>query len=94
MILLSDLLEAAIVDEDGESLGHVHDVRVERLERRNPDGYRLRVLGLVTGRRGIRERIGLDTGRTAKATVGRDFIDWERVVEIDAEGGTVTVRPN
>jgi hypothetical protein len=92
VILLSDLLEARIVDEDGESLGHVHDVRVRRLERRNSDGRQLRVLGLVTGRRGIRERLGIDTGRTPGPTVEREFIEWERVVEVDAAAGTVTVR--
>jgi hypothetical protein len=91
-MLISDLLEAQIVDEDGNSLGRVHDVRVRRLERRTPDGYRLRVVGLVTGRRGIRERLGLDTGRTATATVDRDLIAWEDVVAVDAGAGTVTVR--
>ena len=92
MILLSDLLEAAILDEEGEQLGHVHDVRVRRLERATPDGYRLRILGLVTGRRGLAERIGLDTGRSAGATVDRDFIAWEQVVAVDGEQGTVTVK--
>ena len=91
-MLLSDLLEAVICDEEGKELGRVHDVRVRRLERRSPEGYRLRILGLVTGRRGIRERLGLDTGRTAKPTVDREFIAWERVVEVDAGAGRVTVR--
>jgi hypothetical protein len=89
---ISDLLEARIETEDGEALGHVHDVRVRRLERRTPDGYEMRVLGLVTGSRGVRERLGTDTARTPGPTVDRDFIEWERVVRVDGEGGRVVVR--
>ena len=89
---LSDLLEARIETEDGEALGHVHDVRVRRLERRSPDGHEMRVLGLVTGKRGLRERVGMDTARTPGPTVKRDFIEWERVVKVDGEGGSVIVR--
>jgi hypothetical protein len=89
---ISDLLEARIETEDGETLGHVHDVRVRRLERRSPEGYELRVLGLVTGTRGIRERLGIDTARTPGPTVDRDFIEWERVAEVDGEAGRVVVR--
>ncbi len=92
MILLSDLLRCEVVDEDGESLGRVHDVRVRRLERRSPDGYELRVLGLVLGRRGIRERLGLDRAPTAAPVGNGEFVDWERVAEIDTGKRTVTVR--
>jgi hypothetical protein len=91
-MLLSDLLEAEIVDEGGQRLGHVHDVRVRRLERRTPDGYRLRVIGLVTGGRGIRERLGIDATRTGQPIVRRDLIAWERVLEVDSEAGRVVVR--
>jgi sporulation protein YlmC with PRC-barrel domain len=89
---LSDLLEAEVVTEDGESLGRVHDVRVRELERRTSDGYRLRVVGLVTGRRGIRERLGIDTGRTERPIADRDLIEWERVLEVDGAAGRVSVR--
>jgi sporulation protein YlmC with PRC-barrel domain len=89
---ISDLLEARLVTEDGEKLGHVHDVRVRRLERRTTEGYEMRLLGLVTGKRGIRERLGVDTGRTAGPTVERDFIPWEDVVEVDGDAGRVVVR--
>lgn len=88
---LSDLLGAAVTDESGRELGHVHDVRVRALERRTPDGEQLRVVGLVLGGRGIRERLGLDTGHTAKHTVDRELIGWERVVEVDAEQAVVLV---
>jgi sporulation protein YlmC with PRC-barrel domain len=89
---LSDLLEAEVVTEDGESLGRVHDVRVRQLERRTSDGYRLRVVGLVTGRRGIRERLGIDTGRSERPIADRDLIEWERVLEVDGAAGRVSVR--
>ena len=89
---ISDLLEARVVTEDGEQLGRVHDVRVRILERRTPDGHQMRVLGLVTGGRGIRERLGTDTARTPGPIVERDFVDWEDVVEIDGEAGRVVVR--
>jgi hypothetical protein len=89
---ISDLLEARVETEEGESRGHVHDVRVRWLERRSPDGHGLRVLGLVIGGRGIRERLGIDTGRTEGPTVERDFIEWERVVRVDGEAGRVVVR--
>jgi sporulation protein YlmC with PRC-barrel domain len=92
MMLLSDLLGLEVCDETGEALGHVHDVRVERLERRNPDGHRLKVVGLVIGGRGIRERLGLDTHRTEQAIVDRELILWERVAKIDAPAGRVVAR--
>ena len=92
-MLLSELLEARVETEDGEKLGHVHDVRVRQLERRSSEGYGLRVIGLVTGSRGIRERIGLDTSRQAAPVADRDVIEWERVVEVDDANGRVVVRP-
>jgi sporulation protein YlmC with PRC-barrel domain len=90
MILISELLEAEVRTEDGAKLGRVHDVRVEALQRRRPEGHGLKVVGLVIGGRGIRERFGLDTARTAKPIADRDLIAWDRVVAIDA--GVVRVR--
>jgi sporulation protein YlmC with PRC-barrel domain len=91
-MVLSDLLEAQVVDEGGQSLGRVHDVRVERLERRTRDGHRLKIAGLVIGGRGLRERLGLDASRTEKAIVDRELIEWGRVVEIDTAGRRIVVR--
>jgi hypothetical protein len=88
---ISDLLEARVENEDGQQLGHVHDVRVRILERRTPDGHQMRILGLVTGGRGVRERLGTDTAGTPGPTVERDFIHWEDVLEIDGEAGRVVV---
>jgi sporulation protein YlmC with PRC-barrel domain len=90
---LTDLLGANVVAEDGEEFGHVHDVRVRRLERRTSDGYELRVIGLVVGGHGIRERLGIDVGGTHEPIAARDVVEWERVVRVDDEAGLVTVRP-
>ena len=89
---ISDLLEARVETEDGEELGRVHDVRVQILQRRTPDGHQMRVLGLVTGGRGVRERLGTDTAATPGPIVERDFVDWEDVVAVDGEAGRVVVR--
>jgi sporulation protein YlmC with PRC-barrel domain len=89
---LSDLLEAEVRTEEGEKLGRVHDVRVRHLERRTPDGYALRLVGLVIGGRGIRERLGIDVARTAAPIAARELVEWERVLDVDGERGVVTVR--
>jgi len=91
-MLLSDLLEAEVVTEGDERLGRVHDVRVRMLDRRGSDGQQMRVIGLVIGARGIRERLGLDVGRTGKPIADRDLIEWEQVVEVDGKRGRVVVR--
>jgi hypothetical protein len=90
-MLLSDLLEAEVRTEEGKKLGQVHDVRVRRLERRTPDGYSLRLVGLVMGGRGIRERLGIDVARTATPIADRELVEWERVIDVDGEQGVVTV---
>jgi sporulation protein YlmC with PRC-barrel domain len=91
-MLLSQLLGIEVCGEAGESLGRVHDVRVERLERRNPSGHRLKIVGLVVGGRGVRERLGLDVNRTERAIVGRELIEWSRLVEVDVEGRRAVAR--
>ena len=90
-MLLSDLLEARVVNQDGERVGRVHDVRVRALERRTADGYAFRVLGLVIGGRGIRERLGIDTARTPHQIVDRAFVDWGDVVSVDGRVGEVVI---
>jgi sporulation protein YlmC with PRC-barrel domain len=91
-MLLSDLLEAEVIRENDEPLGHVHDVRVRALGRRSPEGNQLRVVGLVVGGRGIRARLGLDAGRRGEPIADRELIDWDHVVAVDGERGRVTVR--
>lgn len=90
MMLLSDFLEAEVKTENGESLGRVHDIRVEKMQRRSPEGHGLKVVGLVIGGRGIRERFGLDVSRP---NADRELIEWDRVIGVDAAEGCVVVRP-
>ena len=90
---LTDLLGSEVVTEDGESLGKVHDVRVRRLRRPRPDGCELSVTGLVVGGLGLRERLGLDAGRTGAPIADRDVIEWQRVDSIDGKAGRIVVRP-
>ena len=90
-MLLSDLLEAEVVTREGETLGRVHDVRASVLQRRSPAGHQLRIVGLVIGGRGIRERLGLDVGGSQTPIANRDLVEWERVLEVDGERGRVVV---
>ena len=84
---LSELLNRQVVDESGQQLGRVHDVRGELVR------GRLRVTGLVVGKRGILERYGVGTsgsGGPAQAKVhGHPAIPWERVIRV---GSHVVVR--
>ena len=84
---LSELLNRKVVTESGQELGRVHDVRGEL------DRGRLRVTGLVAGRLGILERMGVGTrgsGGPRQAKVhGHPVIPWQRVVRV---GSVVVVR--
>ncbi len=91
-MLLSDLMAAHVVDEDGEELGAVHDIRARVLERRSPDGYQLRIVGLVVGGAGIRERLHIDRAGRQEPKSSGNVIEWERVLEVDAEKGKIKVR--
>ena len=88
-IRVSGLLRATAATPSGERVGRIWDVRVER-QTKLPDervNEAWRVIGLITGRGGWRERIGLtpegDPGE------GEGFIPWESVEEIG--DGVVTV---
>ena len=80
---LSVLLNREVVSESGQQLGHVHDIRGERV------GGRLQVTGLIAGKLGILERYGVGTrgsGGPEQARVhGHPLIPWERVVHIGSQ---------
>jgi sporulation protein YlmC with PRC-barrel domain len=88
-IRVSELLRSRLVTNAGEDLGRVWDIRIERLtevpdEQVNEDW---RVTGLITGRMGWEERIGVSPeGDPAE---GETFIGWESVQELAP--GVVTV---
>jgi len=76
---LSDLLELHVEDEDGRSLGHVHDVRVHR------DGDEAQVEGLIIGRRGLFVRLGWRRGRDPAPVSPHDSLPWDDVLAIEAD---------
>jgi sporulation protein YlmC with PRC-barrel domain len=84
---LSALLGREVVDEAGERLGRIHDVRGEL------SGGRLRVTGIAAGEMGILERYGIGihgSGGPDSAKVhGHAVIPWSRVVRV---GANVVVR--
>jgi sporulation protein YlmC with PRC-barrel domain len=84
---LSELLNRKVVNESGQQLGRIHDIRGELAE------GRLQVTGLVAGKLGILERYGIGThgsGGPRQAKVhGHPVIPWKRVVRV---GSQVIVR--
>jgi sporulation protein YlmC with PRC-barrel domain len=80
---VTDLLGVPVRTESGESLGHVHDIRGELGARS------LRVTGLVVGRLGLLERLGLGAPRTPLRVRTRDVLPWSQVVRADRRGVVV-----
>ena len=89
---LSTLLRREALTESGESLGHVFDVRVARRPGGSPEraDQQWRVVGLLVGTRGMRERFGFTPGGHAAPTLDHDLLPWEAVLRL--EDGKVIVR--
>lgn len=83
---LSDLLGARVQTEAGRKLGHVQDVRVERAA---GEGGEWRVKGIVIGRRGLMERIGLTAAARTDPAPSGDIVAWGDLLRL--EEGTVIV---
>lgn len=81
---LSDLLGAAVTTESGDRLGSVHDVRADLRPRS------VRITGLVVGRLGLLERLGVGAPRAGVRVRTADAIPWSAVVS--ARPGAVVVR--
>jgi sporulation protein YlmC with PRC-barrel domain len=83
---LSSLCGRKIVSERGETLGRCHDVRAELGE------SRLRVTGLVLGRKGHLEHFGIGAQASASRERVRDVdvIPWKDIVRF--EGDRIVVR--
>ena len=77
---LSELLGLDVHTESGEHIGHVHDVRGELTPRT------LKVTGLVVGKLGLLERLGLGTPRRHERLRADDVIPWRDVVRADRRG--------
>ena len=80
---LSDLLGVRVATESGELLGRVHDVRAELRPRS------VRVTGLVVGRAGVLERLGIGAPRSTLRLRAKDAIPWSAVVRADRRGVVV-----
>jgi hypothetical protein len=102
---LSDLLRAEVLDRNGESVGHVHDVRCVRdgpVQGAFGPSYRL--VGLIVGSASIRSRLGLDradvTGPAPLKAVLRwfhgdaKFVEWPSVSAIDGNTIRLSVAKN
>jgi len=86
---VSELLRSHLVTSSGTDLGRIWDIRVKR-QTDLPDervNEAWRVTGLVTGREGWKERIGVSPEGDPEP--GELFTPWESVVEIAS--GTVAV---
>jgi len=85
---VSDLLGSRVRTEDGESLGRVHDVRAELGPRS------LKITGLVVGRWGVLERLGLGAPGSGVRIRSRDVVPWKDVVRADRRGVVVRRSPH
>ena len=81
MRTLTSLRRRKVVTESGRTLGRCHDVRAEL------GASRLRVTGLVLGRRGHLEHFGI--GAQASATSVRvrdaDVVPWKDIVRFEED---------
>jgi sporulation protein YlmC with PRC-barrel domain len=84
---LSEVLGRSVVTESGEKLGHVYDVRVKRDERGSADraGQKWQVRGLVVGRRGLIERLGLAGAADRRPLLDHDVVPWSAILRIGDE---------
>ena len=79
-MLLSELIGVSVRTESGERLGRLHDLRAELRPRSLP------VVGLVVGRLGVLERLGIGAPGDATRIRTRDVIPWSAVVRADRRG--------
>jgi sporulation protein YlmC with PRC-barrel domain len=85
---LSELVDRKVVTESGASLGRAFDVRARRR------GSTVEVTGLVVGRRGFFERLGVGPSRGetkhGHKVWKRDLVPWNAVVRF--AGDRIVVR--
>lgn len=77
MMRLTDFLSVHVVTESGDKLGRVHDLRAERTPRT------LMVTGLMVGKRGLLERLGVGAPAAGARIRTHDVIPWAAVVRAD-----------
>jgi sporulation protein YlmC with PRC-barrel domain len=77
MMRLTDFLNVQVITESGDKLGRVHDLRAERSPRT------LNVTGLVIGKLGLLERLGVGAPESGARIRTQDVIPWSAVVRAD-----------
>jgi len=77
MTRLSDLLGVHVHTESGHHLGRVHDLRAELTSRS------VKVNGLVVGRLGLLERLGIGAPESGARIRTTDVVPWSAVVRAD-----------
>jgi sporulation protein YlmC with PRC-barrel domain len=82
-VRVSDIIGLQVKTESGDKLGRVYDVRAELTERS------LKVTGLVVGRRGLMERLGIDAPEASERIRTADDLRWSAVVRLDRRGVVV-----
>ena len=85
---VSGLLGSPVRTEAGESVGRVHDVRADLRPRS------LIVTGLVVGKWGLLERLGLGSPGSGMRIRSHDVIPWKDVVRADRRGVVVRRPPD
>ena len=76
----SDLHGVPVRTESGENLGRVHDLRAELTPKT------AKVTGVVVGKAGLLERLGIGAPTSAARIRTRDVIAWRDVVRADRRG--------
>jgi sporulation protein YlmC with PRC-barrel domain len=74
---LTDLLGTEVATESGRALGRVHDLRAELTPRT------LKITGLVVGRAGLLERLGIGAPESGARIRTRDVVPWSAVLRAD-----------
>lgn len=84
---VSQLIRSEVVTESGEKLGHVFDVRVARRPGSSHEraDQQWRVVGVVVGRRGLRERLGFTPGERSAPTLRHNLVPWEAIVRTEGQ---------
>jgi sporulation protein YlmC with PRC-barrel domain len=76
-VRFSDLHGVRVRTESGKDLGRVHDLRAELTPRT------LKLTGLVVGKSGLLERLGIGAPTSAARIRTHDVIAWRDVVRAD-----------
>jgi sporulation protein YlmC with PRC-barrel domain len=79
-VRVSEILGLEVKTESGQEVGRVYDVRADLTERS------LKVTGLVVGRRGLLERLGIDAPKASERVRTPDALAWSDVVRLDRRG--------